>query len=115
MRHINTLFKPTLVVIGIAVIAAFRQPMPLPTSDFTLIESVDTLKQAALDVLQTRCNVCHRKQNPFKVFSAKNMEKHAAKIHKQVFVKRRMPKGDVKLTSVEYDKLEKWLSTQNIE
>ena len=73
------------------------------------------LKADAFEVLDTKCNVCHRKRNPFMVFSPKNMEKRAPKIYKQVFVEKRMPKGDdIKLTSEEYDKLEKWLFTQKI-
>lgn len=38
------------------------------------------------------------------------MERHASKIYKQVFVYRRMPKGDeVKLTDQEYQSLKTWL------
>jgi len=49
------------------------------------------------------------------VFSLKNIEKRAPKIYKQVFVERRMPKGDDnRLNNEEYNKLEKWLSTQKI-
>ena len=113
MRQLKTFFKPLLLVGCIAVIAAWRQPMPT-SSNTTKSVQVGTLKQAALSVLQTKCNVCHRKQNPFKVFSVKNMEKHASKIHKQVFVKQRMPKGDIKLTTEEYSKLKEWLLTQTI-
>lgn len=73
------------------------------------------LKESAYEILDSKCNTCHRKQNPFKVFSYKNMEKHAPKIYKQVFVKRRMPKGNEHhLTKEEYDVLEQWLLTQNI-
>ncbi len=75
----------------------------------------DSLKRAAFEVLDSKCNVCHRKQNPFKVFSIKNMEKRAPKIYTQVIVKRRMPKGTkIRLTNEEYVTLEKWFLTQNI-
>lgn len=78
-------------------------------------ETNDGLKLAAFEVLDTKCNVCHRRQNPFRVFSLKNMEKHASKIYKQVIVKRRMPKGDIiRLTNEEFLVLEKWLLTQNL-
>ena len=113
MGQLKTFFKPLAFVVGIVAIAAWRQPIPT-SSNTTKSVQVDTLKQAALSVLQTKCNVCHRKQNPFKVFSVKNMEKHAPKIHKQVFVKQRMPKGDIKLTAMEYSTLKEWLSTQTI-
>lgn len=80
-----------------------------------LEEPSTALKAAAFEVLNAKCNVCHRKQNPFKVFSLKNMEKHAPKIYKQVFVYRRMPKGDrIKLTEEEYETLKKWLKSRNI-
>lgn len=73
----------------------------------------DEVKTAAFKLLDAKCNVCHRRQNPFKIFSLKNMNKHAAKIHRQVFVLHRMPKGnEIKLTEKEYQLLEKWLETQ---
>lgn len=72
------------------------------------------LKEQAFEILDKKCNVCHRKQNPFKVFSLKNMNKHAPKIYQQVFVKRKMPKGDkIKLTTEEYQLLKNWLKSQN--
>ena len=71
------------------------------------------LKQKVLGILKAKCNVCHKKQNPFKVFSERNMERHAPKIYEQVFVKRRMPKGnEITLTEEEYGILKQWLFTQ---
>lgn len=79
-----------------------------------LDEVLTDLKQDAFQVLNTKCNVCHRKQNPFKIFSLKNMEKHASKINEQVFIKQRMPKGDrIKLTDEEANILKAWISSQN--
>jgi len=73
------------------------------------------LKLEALKILQTKCNVCHRTKNPRKVFTLDNMHVLAPKIHKQVFIKRRMPKGrEIRLSSREYDVLENWLLTLNI-
>ena len=73
------------------------------------------IKKEAFDILEGKCNVCHRKQNPFMLFNLKNMEKRAPKIYKMVFVDRRMPKGDkFPLSIEEYTKLQKWLNTQNI-
>lgn len=71
------------------------------------------LKQTALSVLTQKCNVCHSVYNPGKVFTADNMESLAPKIYKQVFVKRRMPKGrDIKLTPEEEQLLKGWLETK---
>jgi uncharacterized membrane protein len=73
------------------------------------------LKEEAFRVLKSKCNSCHKKKNPFKVFSLKNMDKHAPKIYKQVFIYRRMPKGDeIKLTDEESQTLKKWLKSENI-
>ena len=80
-----------------------------------VLKPVEDIKQKAFQILETKCNVCHRKKNPFMVFSLKNMEKRAPKIHKQVFIKRRMPKGnEIKLTNTEFATLKTWLETQNI-
>ncbi len=77
--------------------------------------SDEILKKQALKILDTKCNVCHRKQNPFMVFKAKNISKRAKKIYRMVFLDKKMPKGDdIKLTIDEYNKLEKWLFTQKI-
>ncbi len=85
------------------------------TSYARMKNSSDPLKKAAFEILDEKCNVCHRKKNPFMVFNSKNMSKRAPKIYQMVFVERKMPKGDdVRLTAEEYSKLEKWLFTQNI-
>ncbi|RFM26812.1 c-type cytochrome [Deminuibacter soli] len=68
-------------------------------------------KQAALDVLQTRCNTCHVAQNPGKVFTENNMNGLAARIYKQVFIKHRMPKGGAKLSDEEQNRLLNWIGS----
>lgn len=114
MRLLKTISKLLILVIGIVLVSAFNPKQAPMATENRMADQVDTLKQTALSILQTKCNVCHKKQNPFKVFSEKNMAKHAPKIHKQVFVKQRMPKGDIKLTTTEYTVLKQWLSTKNI-
>ncbi|MCW3465993.1 hypothetical protein [Chitinophaga nivalis] len=70
----------------------------------------DELQEKALLVLKTKCNTCHIRNNPFKVFNSRNMNRHAAAIYEQVFVKGRMPKGtEVTLTAAERDILRSWL------
>ncbi|WP_343744893.1 hypothetical protein [Chitinophaga sp.] len=67
-------------------------------------------KGKALLVLQTKCNICHVRNNPFRIFKERNMERNAKDIYKQVFVKGRMPLGnEVKLTEEERETLKKWL------
>lgn len=73
----------------------------------------DTVQSKALSVLQQKCNICHRYKNPRKVFTEKNMNGLAQKIYKQVFVKKRMPKGKaIQLSNKEKQILLKWLETQ---
>ncbi len=75
--------------------------------------TADPLKEQAFEVLATKCNVCHRRQNPFMVFKLNNMDKRAPRIYRAVFVQKRMPKGDdIRLTSEEYAALEQWLKTK---
>lgn len=67
-------------------------------------------KAKALLVLQTKCNICHVRNNPFRIFKEKNMERNAKDIYKQVFVKGRMPLGnEVRLTEDERETLKKWV------
>lgn len=72
----------------------------------------DVARGQALDILQQRCNTCHRNDNPRKVFTGANMEKNAGDIYRQVFLYRRMPKNaPASLTAAEKAILERWLSS----
>ena len=78
--------------------------------------SAENTKNVAFQILNNKCNVCHRKRNRRRVFTLENMTKWANDINKQVFIKKRMPKGkNIKLTSQEYQALLTWISsTKNI-
>jgi uncharacterized membrane protein len=68
--------------------------------------------EKAFQILDYKCNVCHRKRNKRRVFTSENMDTWAHDIYKQVFVKKRMPKGDkIKLTTNEYQELLTWISS----
>jgi uncharacterized membrane protein len=72
------------------------------------------IKQNAFTVLNSKCNTCHAKQNPRMVFTEVNMNKHARKINWQVFILKRMPKGDaVKLSDADRETLRKWLEEKD--
>jgi len=74
-------------------------------------QSKDLQKQA-FSILENKCNTCHRKKNPFMIFSKKNMTKRSDKINKQVFELKRMPKKEgVPLTEYEYNILKKWIES----
>ena len=61
-------------------------------------------------MLRNKCNACHAIKKRTDIFSLKNMDSLAIEINKQVFVKRKMPKGrKVKLTEEETRRLEVWL------
>jgi len=80
-----------------------------------LIKGTKKLKKEALSILVTKCNSCHKKQNPFMIFKEKNMSKRAPKIYQMVFVERIMPKGnEVKLSNEEYKKLKQWLFSEDV-
>ncbi|MEM9052039.1 MAG: hypothetical protein AAGC47_08320 [Bacteroidota bacterium] len=77
-------------------------------------EPSEPLKTQVFNILDHKCNVCHKKQNPFMVFNLINMDKRAKKIDKNVFELQRMPKGDeIKLTSEEKEILKNWINTVN--
>ncbi len=71
------------------------------------------LKSKALIVLQNKCNDCHRKKNKSVIFTKDNMNSKSRKIYKQVFVKKKMPKEDVTLTTSERKDLQLWLDSLN--
>lgn len=70
----------------------------------------DPIKQAAFEVLVSKCNACHQMQKPTYVFTLDNMDGYAQIINKQVFIKNKMPKGEGnELTNAESEALKKWL------
>ena len=115
-KHSYKLILLGLLEVVIILFMAYHQNSEASVIHPTAIQyNNDALKKESLKILETKCNSCHRKQNPFMVFKAKNMSKKAAKIYTQVFIKQRMPKGDeVKLSAVEYTTLKNWLNTENI-
>lgn len=69
-------------------------------------------KERAFEILKIKCNVCHRKRNKRHVFTLENMSPMANDIYKQVFIKKRMPKGKkIKLAYDEYQDLLTWVSS----
>lgn len=69
-------------------------------------------RDKAFTVLQEKCNVCHSTKRKTDIFTLANMDSLAADIQKQVFIKRKMPKGrKVKLTEEEELHLKVWLDT----
>jgi len=122
-NHRSKMKKPfaVLFMLGIFLTAFSTQTTSYPKikafsgEHSRVIQLNQELEKEAFEILEAKCNVCHRKQNPFMVFNLKNMAKRAHKIHKQVFIERRMPKGDeISLSTEEYSTLEKWLVKQNI-
>ena len=73
-----------------------------------------TEKEAALEVLVKKCNVCHIDQKRNRVFTNDNMKKYAKRINKTVFVKKRMPPENSVITLTEEDRitLKNWLDVE---
>lgn len=104
------------VLIALIILLTSLRPRPEKAIDYqSLSARNDSLQQVTYGILDAKCNVCHRKKNPFMVFNQKKMVKQAKRIYKAVFIAQRMPKGDkIRLTNEEYATLKKWLSTQKI-
>ena len=110
----SVLWVSNVCVTCIIVEFTYSKSEPFKGNDPIASNSIKYLKQEAFQILEAKCNVCHRRQNPFMIFSVKNMERRASKIYKQVFISKRMPKGDqVKLTSNEHAILKEWLINLN--
>ena len=114
-RRLKTTIGFGILIAGFILLNSFsttKTGLENPSGSFS---SDDKLEKVAFEILDTKCNACHRKQNPFMVFKEKNISKRAKKIYQLVFAERRMPKGDeIRLSNEEYIALEKWLFTQEI-
>lgn len=103
--------------IGIYLIASIVETESKSVSNYESIDNSilvfnDPVKTKAFEVLTNKCNVCHQKRNRRRVFTEENMDGWSADVYRQVFVKKRMPKGKrVKLTSDEYQDLLTWISS----
>ncbi len=114
-RLITTLWLGTITAVLILFSSFDTTPEGANEHLPMLSTSEETLKKQAFEILDTKCNVCHRKQNPFMIFKEKNISKRAKKIYQMVYIERKMPKGnEIRLTNEEYTTLEKWLFTQQI-
>jgi uncharacterized membrane protein len=112
----SSLLPLVIIIITAALVTAMVKPAPsIGSSQAKFIPSHSELKLEAFAILDAKCNVCHRKRNRRMVFTLENMEERAPKIHKQVFVKKRMPKGKNNILTVEESRsLRKWLISQSI-
>ncbi|MEZ5018283.1 MAG: hypothetical protein R2800_14585 [Flavipsychrobacter sp.] len=118
MRHLHKFIEGLIfATLCVFLLSSFRatENSQYTTPPDYVAKTTGSPKLAALTVLRAKCNVCHKKQNKKKVFTLDNMNTLAPKINRQVFIKKRMPKGkDITLTQQEYAILKTWLFTQNI-
>jgi uncharacterized membrane protein len=105
--------KVALALLTLVGFMLFESPLPSVVSNGwkTIEKEPEKVKSKVYEILQVKCNSCHRKQNPFMIFSEKNMDKRAEKIYQQVIVQKRMPK-EGKLTNEEYNLIKEWLLTE---
>jgi uncharacterized membrane protein len=83
-------------------------------STFILEQTISaTNKKAAFEILENHCNECHKDKKKKYVFTEENMSSFATKIHQQVYVKKKMPKGELFPLSVKEEAtLLNWLETE---
>ena len=111
-----TLAKLVIGIITVLSVNSTNGYKPIQESNkltalYTSIDTVKDTKATAFQILENKCNVCHQKRNKRRVFTLENMNTWANDINKQVFIKKRMPKGKkIKLTSKEYQDLLTWIS-----
>lgn len=113
---INKKWRSSLLLFGSLIVLGGFSPAPLPTTVQAVNSSrnsADPIQEKALLILQSKCNECHGRKKKKAVFTIDNMNGYAKKINKQVFIKKRMPKGDeVKLTEKERESLKEWVELQ---
>lgn len=77
------------------------------------INHVDSVTLKAFQILDAKCNVCHLNRNRKRVFTPENMNKWSDEVYKQVFVRKRMPKGNkIRLDAEEYSLLFTWIKSE---
>jgi len=97
------------IIIGFAITSA--EEFLLNENPIVELRVLD--QERALVVLQTKCNTCHKTENPSKYFTHDNMNGFAKKINRQVFIWKRMPKGKENyLTEKEKEDLKNWIIIQ---
>lgn len=71
----------------------------------------EDVKTLAFGVLSRQCNVCHATKKKQDIFTLENMDSLATDINKQVFIKKKMPKGRKNnLSEQESNALKIWLN-----
>ena len=71
-----------------------------PIVHYSSMASAKTCQEKAYQILESKCNLCHRKRNKRQIFTQENMNDWANDIYTQVFVKKRMPKDkEIRLDS----------------
>lgn len=99
--------KKIYLLFGVLIISMAAKPKNVDTEPKN---SYAEIKRKAELVLIENCNPCHKRMNPSKVFSAKNMELHATKIENEALIKKRMPLGFWnKLEEKELKALQTWV------
>lgn len=115
MRQQNTT-KLLIIIFCLSILSGFSLHTTAEGSAaFHATDTTAEAKSVAFEILKARCNGCHVRQNPGKVFTSANMNSLAPNIYEQVFIRKRMPRGTrVRLAEDEYTTLRNWLLTLNI-
>jgi len=104
MKYQKTILSSLSLILLLLFTCNFLKT-PLQASGPASTFGSDPIHSKALEVLEQRCNTCHRKQNPFRIFKEKNLEKYAPLIYQQVFELKRMPKDGSTLSQSEQEAL----------
>jgi len=112
-RNVKKIISSGLGLTGLILFQSM-QPATKLNASFLSLETSQTIKTEAFDILKNKCNVCHKTRNPFKVFNINNMNRYALKIENQVFELKRMPKGNkISLSEKEKETLKAWIKSIN--
>lgn len=100
-----------LSMVSFTLFLQLQQKSMATETDLPAFTGYSDKKTEAFKILNTKCNACHLTKNPGRIFTLENMNSFAPEIHKQVFVRKRMPKGkNYKLSGEELLVLKNWVN-----
>jgi len=116
-RPLNMLVLVKYLIIIITLLTSYlfnkTEQVESSSQDMAIAYSgKDSYKDKAFSILETKCNVCHKTRNKSRLFTKLNMDNWAEDVYKQVFIKKRMPKGKkIKLSTEDHQQLLTWITS----
>ncbi len=103
-----------IILLPVSNWIAVEEQVHNPNKEIAIVNNLKetSFKDKAFSILETKCNLCHKTRNKRILFTKLNMGNWAEDVYKQVFIKKRMPKGKtIKLSNDDYQQLLTWITS----